>query len=262
MGLSPTVPPVIPRVFHHVWVGPNPLPDEFARYRKTWAAHHPGWEMRLWTEDNLPRDLRRAEVYERLRVPAERADILRLEVLWREGGVYLDTDFECLRPIEPLIEGLDFFAAYLKPGRTNNAVIGAVPGHPILDRALDELKPRDVYGYDKAAAGPFFFDALLKDYPEVKLFEPAIFYPSSPEERERAAAIHHMDRSWKDAEGFKTATLVAERRYSEAQAEAASLRKKLARSEERRKALQASLIDERPVGGRLAALRSALKRPR
>jgi mannosyltransferase OCH1-like enzyme len=189
------------------------LPDEFARYRQTWAEHHPGWEMRLWTEDNLPKDLRRAEVYERLRVPAERADILRLEVLWREGGVYLDTDFECLRSIEPLIEGLDFFSAYLKPGRTNNAVIGAVPGHPILDRALDELKPRDVYGYDKAAAGPFFFDALLKDYPEVKLFGPALFYPSSPEERERAAAIHHMDRSWKDAEGFKAAAIVAERSW-------------------------------------------------
>jgi inositol phosphorylceramide mannosyltransferase catalytic subunit len=253
---------VIPRVFHHVWVGPKQLPDEFARYRKTWAARHPGWEMRLWTEDNLPRDLRRPEVYERLRVPAERADILRLEVLWREGGVYLDTDFECLRCIEPLIEGLDFFAAYLKPGRTNNAVIGAVPGHPILDRALDQLKPRDVYGYDKAAAGPHFFDSLLKDYPDVKLFEPAIFYPSTPEERERAAAIHHMDRSWKDAEGFKTATLVAERRYRRAQTEVARLEKKLARSEKRRKALEESLVDERPVAGRMAALRAVLKRSR
>lgn len=238
------------------------MPDEFARYRETWAEHHPGWKMRLWTEENLPKNLRRTEVYERLRVPAERADILRLEVLWREGGVYLDTDFECLRSIEPLIEGLDFFAAYLKPGRTNNAVIGAVAGHAILDRALDELKPREVYGYDKAAAGPFFFDTLLKDYPDIKLFEPALFYPSSPEERERAAAIHHMDRSWKDAEGFKAATLVAERRYSQAQAEVASLRKRLARSEERRKVLQASLVGERPVAGRLAALRSVLKRPR
>lgn len=238
------------------------MPDEFARYRETWAEHHPGWKMRLWTEENLPKNLRRTEVYERLRVPAERADILRLEVLWREGGVYLDTDFECLRSIEPLIEGLDFFAAYLKPGRTNNAVIGAVAGHAILDRALDELKPREVYGYDKAAAGPFFFDTLLKDYPDIKLFEPALFYPSSPEERERAAAIHHMDRSWKDAEGFKAATLVAERRYSQAQAEVASLRKRLARSEERRKVLQASLVRERPVAGRLAALRSVLKRPR
>jgi mannosyltransferase OCH1-like enzyme len=262
MDPSPTVPPVIPRIFHHVWVGPNPLPDEFARYRETWAAHHPGWQMRLWTEDNLPQELRRAEVYERLRVPAERADILRLEVLWREGGVYLDTDFECLRSIESLIEGIDFFAAYLKPGRTNNAVIGAVPGHPILDRALDELRPREAYGYDKAAAGPLFVDALLKEYPDVTLFEPALFYPSSPEERERAAAIHHMDRSWKDAEGFKAATLVAERRYDQAQAEVARLRKKLARSEHRRKALEASLINERPLGGRLAALKATIKRPR
>ena len=54
---------------------------------------------------SLPGDLRRPEAAERLRAPAERSDILRLELLWREGGVYVDTDFECLRSIEPLLDG-------------------------------------------------------------------------------------------------------------------------------------------------------------
>src|SRR5204863_264320 len=76
----------------------------------------------------------------------ERADILRLELLWRYGGVYIDTDFECLKPIDELLEGVEFFTGLLKragpskPARVNNAIFGAGPGHPLLDRALDELR--------------------------------------------------------------------------------------------------------------------------
>jgi hypothetical protein len=203
---------LIPRVFHQIWVGPDPLPEEFAAYQKTWLRHNAGWALRLWTEDNLPADLERREVYEKLRVPAERADILRLEVLWRFGGIYIDTDFECLRPVEPLLDGIDFFVADSKPGRINNAIIGAVPRHPILRHGLRDLKPRVYHGYDKAAAGPAFVDLLVRQYPEVKIFEPAVFYPATPAERGEAVAVHHMARSWKDSDGFKRAAMLAERR--------------------------------------------------
>jgi mannosyltransferase OCH1-like enzyme len=120
---------LIPRIFHQIWVGPEPLPDEYAAYGRTWLQHHPGWELKVWTEDNLPEGLR-TEVYERLRAPAERANILRLELLQREGGVYVDTDFEALRSIEPLIENAELFITLAKPGRVNNALMGSVRDHP------------------------------------------------------------------------------------------------------------------------------------
>jgi mannosyltransferase OCH1-like enzyme len=208
---------LVPRVFHRIWLGPDPLPDDFARYGETWKRCHPEWEHRLWTEENLPGDLRRPEAAERLRHPTERSDILRLELLWRYGGVYVDTDFECSRSIEPLLGGLDFFCAYLKPAQVNNAIMGAVAGHPILDRALAELRPREVYGYDKASAGPVFVNELVAQYPEVAVFEPELFYPNTPAQRDEAYAIHHQARSWKDAEGFRIATLVAEERLAETQ---------------------------------------------
>ena len=150
---------VIPRILHQVWLGLNPLPDEFAAYGETWRAHHPDWRFELWTEDHLPDDLRLLEVRDRLRVPAERADILRLEVLWRYGGVYLDTDFECKKSLDPLLDDVEFFTAYLKPGRVNNAIIGATTQHPILDRALRELRPEPTYGYDKEAQDRSFSTA-------------------------------------------------------------------------------------------------------
>jgi hypothetical protein len=211
---------LIPRVLHQIWIGPESLPDSFARYQQTWLHHHPGWEMSFWTEENLPEGLRRAEVYERLRMPAERADILRLELLWRFGGVYVDIDFECLRSIEPLIHDARFFAADIETGRVNNALIGSVAGHPILDRALNELRPRSSYGYDKNAAGPLFLDRLLKDYPDVTVFDKELFYARPGEAREQAYAIHHRANTWKSAEAFRIDARKAQRREQKAKDDA------------------------------------------
>jgi mannosyltransferase OCH1-like enzyme len=206
----------IPRIFHQIWLGPDPVPEEFAVYQQTWLARHPAWELRVWTEQNLPQDLRRPEARERLRVPAERSDILRLEVLWRQGGVYVDMDFECLRPLEPLLDGVDFFSAYIERGRINNALIGSVPGHPILDRALAELRPREFYGYDKWAAGPLFLDRIVSEYPDAVVFDQELFYGKPDAVHPDAYAFHHRAGSWKDAAAYRYEVEKAERRAEKA----------------------------------------------
>lgn len=192
------------------------MPQEFVKYRESWRRHHPEWEMRLWTDENLPPDLVREEAYERLRKPAERSDIIRLEVLLRFGGVYVDTDFECLRSIEPLLEGTDFFATYIAPRRIVNGVIGAAPGHPILERAVREIRPRTEYGLDKAATGPFFFNKLVRQFPAVTILPREYFYPADPAEREGAYAAHHFARSWQDADDLRRTYLKAERKLADA----------------------------------------------
>src|SRR5262249_19871429 len=147
--------PVIPRVFHQVWVGPEPLPDEYRRYQQTWLQHTPGWALEVWTDETLPEGFQREEVYDLLRQPAERSDMLIFEILYRFGGVYTDTDFECLRPIEPMLRGVEIFCAYSHPDRLNNAIMGSVAGHPIIEEGIKGLRPRATYGtVDKAGTGP------------------------------------------------------------------------------------------------------------
>jgi inositol phosphorylceramide mannosyltransferase catalytic subunit len=211
---------VIPRVFHQIWVGPEPFPKRLGPCRHSWLALNPGWELRVWTEENLPRDLRRPEALDQLRVPTERADILRLELLWRYGGVYVDCDFECLRSIEELIEEHDFFCAYREPGAVSNGLVGSAPGHQILERALAQLKPVEVYGYDGSAAGPEFFSGLLQDYPDAKIFEPQVFHPTSREQRAAAYAVHHDRPSWKDARELRLELARLERLVTHRQTEA------------------------------------------
>jgi inositol phosphorylceramide mannosyltransferase catalytic subunit len=229
----------IPSILHQVWVGPDPLPEEFAAYRASWARHNPNWESRLWTEDDLPADLERKEAYELLRQPAERSDVIRLELLYRHGGVYADVDFECLRPVTPLLEDVDFFVGAFKPGRVTNALIGSVPGHPLLARAIREIRPRSTWGaVDKSGTGPSFLRRMVKAFPDVTVFEPDVFYPRSAEALREAYAVHHKARSWRDADGLRKLLAGAEQRLRAAEEEAREWRLRCERAEQELAALQ------------------------
>jgi len=126
----------IPKIIHMVWIGPKPFPHE--RYRQTWADQHPDWEVRLWTDSNLPQ-LHNAEVYERLsHLPyAVRADLLRLELLARYGGLYTDADSTCLRPIDDLIADTTLFGMTGNNGNVANGTLGATAGHPAYRALVD-----------------------------------------------------------------------------------------------------------------------------
>jgi mannosyltransferase OCH1-like enzyme len=227
---------LIPRIFHQIWVGPDPFPDEFIAYQQTWLEHHPGWELRFWTEETFPQpeELRRPEAAEKLRAPWERGDIFRLEVLWRHGGVHVDTDFECRQSIEPLIENAELFIGLRKPKKVNGALMGSVAGHPLLARGLDGIRPRASYGMQMGAGeanvkdetGPEFLDSLLLGRDDVLFIPPPVFYPRTPEEEQQAYAIHHKARAWKDAEGLRQSLETAEQRLRKAQEESAKWRRR------------------------------------
>jgi len=187
----------IPKIFHQIWVGPNPFPNEFREYQKIWLEKHPGWKLMFWTENNLPQDMIRTEGYEKLRIPSERSDILRLEVLYLYGGVYIDTDMCCLKNIEPLIDGCDLFLAYKKPGHVNGAFIGSTKGHKTIVKAIKNLRPAQFYSTEKPAIGPLYLNTVVKEnLAEFTIFDPGLIYPSNDSQMETAYAKHLEAGSW------------------------------------------------------------------
>jgi mannosyltransferase OCH1-like enzyme len=232
---------VIPHVFHQIWLGSEPFPSEYERYQRSWTLRHPGWELHLWTEQDLPDDLERKEIYELLRRPAERSDLLRFELLDRFGGVYVDVDFECLRSIEPLLPGVSFFCAYNDPGRVNNAIIGSAPGQPLVARAIRELRPRSTYGpVDKEGTGPLFLNRLVGEFPDVTIFPEELFYPRTPAAAEGAYAVHHAARSWKDPADLVLDAVRAEQRFALVQDQLALMEKRYRLAREEAEALRRS----------------------
>src|SRR2546429_4401108 len=115
----------IPRIFHRIWLGTEPMPPEYVAFGNTWLAHHPGWTMHTWTDAFIPK-LHNDSAFRRSTALSGKANILRYEILLRHGGVYIDTDFECLRNIEPLLHDVSCFVGLQSPELANNAILGAV----------------------------------------------------------------------------------------------------------------------------------------
>jgi len=143
---------MIPKIIHQVWFGPRPVPT---KWTNTWRDAHPGWEYKLWREsDVLDLGLRSSD-HIRLFLDAgiydAAADVARVGILVREGGIYIDADAECLRPLDDawFMNSDAFVCAEETDKRTGDTVangfMGAKPNHPFFlayANALVRLNPQ------------------------------------------------------------------------------------------------------------------------
>ena len=194
---------MIPNVIHRVWLGPEPMPEAYRGYGESWRGHHPGWEMRLWTDTQVA-ELDCAEAVPACAHIGQASDLVRLEILSRYGGVYVDADVECLRALDPLIAEVELFAAYeSSAGRVvGTAVVGARPRHPAIDQALEE-GCRRVGWEGLPGTSPSYLTEVLERFPEAVIFAPETFYPYHHTELFRrdesfpdAYAVHHWGSTW------------------------------------------------------------------
>ena len=83
---------------------------------------------------------------------AEQSDILRYEILYRYGGLYVDVDFKCLKPHDSLLNHCDFYVGLEaklpknKHPAIGNAIIASVPGHPIFKECLEGISKEETLG--------------------------------------------------------------------------------------------------------------------
>jgi inositol phosphorylceramide mannosyltransferase catalytic subunit len=195
--------PRIPRVVHRVWVAGGELPPESLSFEETWRRHHPDWEMRLWRDDDV-QALIPAESLARCQSASEISNLARYAILARFGGVYIDTDVECRRPLDALLSGVDAFAGWESEYRLGTAVLGATPRHQLF-QSLAQLSiltaARSMNNVE--STGPGLFSLLAADHPKIARFNREVFYPYRWDEPERrhepfadSYAVHHWTLSW------------------------------------------------------------------
>ena len=217
---------MIPRIIHQIWLD-NPLPDYLVPYMLSWRKLHPDWTHLLWTNvpQFLPEEVRPFCEPPNLRneslfsdatrwAPGSegqfRSDILRYELLYVMGGVYVDCDFECLKPIDSLISpNLELFAAWETDYRwIGNAILGAVPNNPTINRTIKNL-PKNVQRFagpgvrPNVLTGPQFITKLwANSYDKIHatIFPSKMFYPYLYNELHKgtqvwsqAYAVHHWN---------------------------------------------------------------------
>lgn len=95
---------MIPRIIHYCWFGRNPLPKSAVKCIDSWRKFFPDYEIKEWNEDNYNVNAIR---YTREAYAAKKyafvSDYARFDILYREGGVYFDTDVEVIRPMDDIL---------------------------------------------------------------------------------------------------------------------------------------------------------------
>ena len=93
-----------PKVIHYCWFGRNPLPESAIKCIDSWKKFCPGYQIKEWNEDNFDLSLYpyAQEAYQ-ARKFAFVTDVVRLYALYTEGGVYMDTDVEVLKPLDAFL---------------------------------------------------------------------------------------------------------------------------------------------------------------
>jgi mannosyltransferase OCH1-like enzyme len=192
---------------HQIWIGDNPLPTEWTDTVKEFAKKY-DYTYKLWTDSSV-KDLGMDEIpglkplYASFgRELAGRADILRLLILYKYGGIYIDADTVIMKPekfdrfLKKNTTGVFFGWENLTATRTRklglgvrrlvaNGIIGAEKGHPFLKRLLDGIVDHSANITDTKDAwkhvGPYYvtkmYMSLKKVFPEVRVFPMRYFYP-------------------------------------------------------------------------------------
>jgi mannosyltransferase OCH1-like enzyme len=209
----------IPKIIHQIWIG-STVPEQFKKFQKSWQFNHPDWDYHLWTQEDIAMlHLQNADLIAKSHNPGEISDIMRYEILYRFGGVFLDMDFECLNPLDELHYRYDFYIGIqpLDSGlvQLGIGIIGSIPGHPLLKRVIEELRANYhnplLHNNAPARTGPLFFTKLFFMYasstPELRdIALPAWYcYPlgctdelpmSEAWQQAGVFGIHHWAKSW------------------------------------------------------------------
>jgi GT2 family glycosyltransferase len=101
----------IPKIIHQLWIGDKPAP---IKLMNTWKEKHPDFEYIFWNEEEISKRSMIFECQNRIDEIEEingKADIMRWEILYKYGGVFIDADSFCIENITQLIN-VKYFAGY------------------------------------------------------------------------------------------------------------------------------------------------------
>ena len=91
---------LIPKIIHHIWLGKKNVPPYFEKFKKSWQKCNPDYKFFFWDDEKCKNlNLINRELFDSIENKGCKSDILRYEILYQYGGIYIDTDFECIRPI-------------------------------------------------------------------------------------------------------------------------------------------------------------------
>lgn len=144
---------MIPKIIHYCWFGKHKMPAGDLKHIQEWRNKCPDFKIIKWSEKNFncQEHLFTKRAY-RLHNWAAISDYVRLSVLKRMGGVYLDTDVKMIKPIRPLLHQPAFIGLENPRAIASGLIFGASP----MDKNVIEM----LQVYDYLAKSDAFYRCL------------------------------------------------------------------------------------------------------
>jgi len=210
----------IPKVIHQIHLGSKPLSNQELKWQKTWKDHNPDWEFIFWDDEALKSiDIINKKYLDDCDNYSMKSDILRFDILYQFGGLYIDTDFECLKPLDPFFDNRDFIVCRQNPNGPSicGAFFAATQYNSLVRKLLDGIPQRSITHKGKhcvAKYGPTYITDIIdenygQEFKYSKAFEPKYVYPfmwnkkhSTKDDLNKiypqAYAAHWWNTSWKN----------------------------------------------------------------
>ena len=172
---------MIPKVIHYCWLGHGQMSILHRRCIESWKKYCPDFELQLWTNENSDID----NEYCRQAIKQDRwalaADWVKFDVLYKHGGVYLDTDIELIKPLHSLIENRSYVAIPECETGVAAGFFAATPLHPINLEACNVIK-NILIPNKRFSTGPLILTKAieLSDKQNLSILPPKTMYPFNP----------------------------------------------------------------------------------
>ncbi|TGZ83110.1 hypothetical protein EX30DRAFT_148482 [Ascodesmis nigricans] len=165
-------PQYIPKILHQTWMNET-IPEKWRVPQQSCLDLHKDWEYKLWTNEKSRDFIAKEypwflETFDNYPYPIMRADAIRYFVLATYGGIYLDLDDGCQRPLDPLLSYRAWLRKTVPTGISNDAM-GSAPQHPFFLRVIQNLQKYSrnwqvPYVTVMYSTGPLFLSVIWKEY--------------------------------------------------------------------------------------------------
>lgn len=211
----------IPKIIHQTWKNEQ-IPQKWVAFQKKVQALHPDWEYKLWTDSDNDIFVKQHfpdfyPIFNALPENVMRADVIRYLIMYQVGGVYLDLDYEMLKPFDLKDDELVLpknrsTQSGDKSDSLGNAFLASIPQHDFWKFLIDELQNNPPIGkqYEdvESGTGPIFITHIFQKYPNNNISTPEknYFHPTTPRnaadyqkvlQTKESYGIHHCHGSWR-----------------------------------------------------------------
>ena len=167
---------MIPRIIHYCWFGKGLMPASQKACIESWKKIMPDYTIKRWDESNFDVNICQfaKEAYD-MKMYSPVSDVARLQALYTEGGIYMDTDVEVFKRFDEYLTYSFFSAVEVFPDFYNHL--------DLLDENRRPIDRTNIFttecGFLAAVLGAKKENMLIKDTLNYFLNQPFILPDNS-----------------------------------------------------------------------------------